>query len=149
MSVEVVHHQCYHFCIFVSCGDFFYKASPVSRSSSFRDLYHALPCQWLAGKENVGFAAAFVFVIVFGRLPWRCRYWDSRLRDQLFWGFVHAYNRVTWIKGSLVYVQDHFHTSDEATVLIWWNNPSLALPRLDFVFLKFDARFHEKCCQCS
>ena len=147
MGVEVVHHQCYQFCIFISSGDFFYKASPVLRSSSFRDLYHALSCQWLAGKENIGFTAAPVFIIIFGRLSGRCRDWDSRLRDKLFWGFVHAYNRATCIKGSFIYIQDHFHIGDKATVLIRWNNPSLALPRLDFVFLKFDARFHEKCCQ--
>ena len=149
MGVEVIHNQCYFFCIFVLSGDFFYKARPVQLSSSFRDLYHPLSCQWLAGKKNIGFAAAFVFIIVFDHPSWRCRDWDSRLRDQLFWRFVHAYNRAIWIKGSLIHIQHHFHIRDEATVLIWWNNPSPALPWLDFVFLKFDARIHEKCCQCN
>lgn len=37
----------------------------------------------------------------------------------------------------------------EATVLIWWIHPSLALPGLDSVFLKLDVQSHEKCCRCS
>jgi len=73
MCVKVVHHQCNFFCIFVLGGDFFYKASPFQSSSSFSDLYHALPCQWFTGKENVGFAATLVFIIVFSRSSRRCR----------------------------------------------------------------------------
>ena len=56
---------------------------------------------------------------------------------------------MTWIVRALINIQQHLHIRNKSTVLLWWNYPSFVLPGLDFVFLKLDGLFHERCFQCS
>jgi hypothetical protein len=54
----------------------------------------------------------------------------------LLWGFVHAYNRISWIKRTFVNIQHHFHICNKVTVLLWRNYPTFLFPRLNFVFFR-------------
>ena len=122
-------------CIVLIC-DLFQKTSPVPLGFSFGDFHHALSCQWLTGKKNVAYAAALIFIIMHGRMPRRCRNGSSCLCNQLLWGFIHTYNRILWIKRTLVNIQQHFHIRNKVTVLLRWNYPSFSFPRLNFVFFR-------------
>ena len=75
--------------------------------------------------------------------------WGPFLCYHLFWGFVHAYNRITRIKRTLVDVQHHFHVCNKATILICGIIHSSCCHGLISFFLKCDVPFHEKCYQYS
>ena len=125
--------SCPHFCI---GRQSLAEIRPVLFGFSSGNRHPALSRQWFTGKENIAHAAAPIFIVVPGRNPPRCRHGDSRFPNQLFGGFVHAYNWIPWIKGALVNLQHPFHAGNKIAVLLRRNYPPFTPPRLEFVFFR-------------
>src|SRR5660397_166529 len=101
--------------------NFLHKMSPVLLGSSFSDFYHAISCQWLKSNKNVTRSTTLIFVIMLFRLPWRSWNGDSRLCNQLLWGFIHADNRNFRIIWLLIDIQNLLHISNKTAIMFRGN----------------------------
>jgi hypothetical protein len=82
------------------------------------------PYQRLGEQKHVGCPDPFIFVIV---ALWLARFgWQgcARFLDQLHRLFIHIHQRVPWIIGTLIEIEDIFHISHKVGTVLWRNHPT-------------------------
>ena len=126
MGVEIITHQDHLVGIGITViQQVLDLVRPVDCGAVFRDIDRPPPCQGLGEQKHVGRPHPFVFVIVpqwLARLggQGRARFLDERHRL-----FVHVAQRVSWIMGALIEIQDILHVGSKVRLVLWGNHPTL------------------------
>jgi hypothetical protein len=96
---------------------------PVDRGAVFRYVDCPLPRQGLGEQKDVGHPDAFVFIITLW-LPMLGWQGHARFLNQLHGLFIHIDQRVLWIIGALIEIQDIFHVGHKVGIVLWGHHPT-------------------------
>jgi len=126
MGVEIIAHQDHLVGIRITViQQVLNLMRPVDSSAVFRDIDRPPPRQGFGEQKHVGRPNPFVFVIVpqwLARLGWQGR---ARFLNQLHRLFIHVDQRVPWIIGTLIEIQDILHVGHKVGIVLWGNHPAL------------------------
>jgi hypothetical protein len=101
------------------------RVRPVHCGTLYGDVDRPPPRQGLGKQKHIGRTDPCVCVIVPLWLARRGWQWRTRFFDELHRLFVHMDQRVSWILGARLEIQDILHRGHKVRIVLWGNHPTL------------------------
>ncbi len=135
MGIEIIHDHHNGFGIWeMGIHQITHTISPINHSAPLGDFDMPPSVEGCKEHEHVARSVPFVFIVVFGRLPWLCWQWQARFFDLLFATFIKTHHRTSGIIGAMIDFQHIFHRTHKLSILFGWNAPFIFQPGFEFIF---------------
>ena len=131
MCIQIIHHKDDFLSIRIPrIQHILDEIGPIDFGSALSDFNMTLPSKRFHFHKNIGRTIPDVFIIHQMRISRFRRNWTADFSDELYTGFIHAYDRDIFIVFKHIDIKNFFHISDKRGILVGWNLPIFAQVRL-------------------